>query len=193
MTFFYYCNFASAIVCFTQLQIVVQELRIISSQTSTIVFCALWHVWFSVDTLFRIGYRWITQLLALGCYALLLMPGFLQGLLNIIVIFSFLIINNENVKLWIYFGSFQQWIYHHKYSYAFCLLMLNDNLTAIPDTWLFYITCCYFSFHLGRCGKFHTQIMYPAILIENGSFYFCFLSLTFDFLQLHITISPHPM
>ncbi|XP_014524223.1 isoprenylcysteine alpha-carbonyl methylesterase ICME [Vigna radiata var. radiata] len=25
-----------------------------------------------------IGYRWITQLLALGCYALLLMPGFLQ-------------------------------------------------------------------------------------------------------------------
>ncbi|MED6221898.1 hypothetical protein PIB30_059205, partial [Stylosanthes scabra] len=25
-----------------------------------------------------IGYRWITQLLALGCYAMLLMPGFLQ-------------------------------------------------------------------------------------------------------------------
>jgi len=48
--------------------------------------------------LFRIGYRWITQLLALGCYAMLLMPGFLQGLLNIIVVFSFLITNNENLS-----------------------------------------------------------------------------------------------
>lgn len=28
-----------------------------------------------------IGYLWITQLLALGCYAMLLMPGFLQVLL----------------------------------------------------------------------------------------------------------------
>ncbi|PNY03198.1 isoprenylcysteine alpha-carbonyl methylesterase ICME-like protein, partial [Trifolium pratense] len=26
----------------------------------------------------RVGYRWITKLLALGCYAMLLMPGFLQ-------------------------------------------------------------------------------------------------------------------
>ncbi|CAJ1947350.1 unnamed protein product [Sphenostylis stenocarpa] len=37
-----------------------------------------------------IGYRWITQLLALGCYAMLLMPGFLQVYLmlndNLIVI-----------------------------------------------------------------------------------------------------------
>ncbi|PNX71348.1 isoprenylcysteine alpha-carbonyl methylesterase ICME protein [Trifolium pratense] len=28
--------------------------------------------------LFMVGYRWITKLLALGCYAMLLMPGFLQ-------------------------------------------------------------------------------------------------------------------
>lgn len=29
--------------------------------------------------LFRVGYRWITRFLALGCYAFLLMPGFIQG------------------------------------------------------------------------------------------------------------------
>jgi hypothetical protein len=28
---------------------------------------------------FRVGYQWITRLAALGIYAALLMPGFLQG------------------------------------------------------------------------------------------------------------------
>lgn len=30
--------------------------------------------------LFRVGYRWITRFLALGCYAFLLFPGFVQGM-----------------------------------------------------------------------------------------------------------------
>lgn len=30
--------------------------------------------------LFRVGYRWVVKFLALGCYAVLLFPGFVQGL-----------------------------------------------------------------------------------------------------------------
>lgn len=33
--------------------------------------------------LFRVGYRWVTRFLALGCYSFLLMPGFIQGLLHL--------------------------------------------------------------------------------------------------------------
>lgn len=40
--------------------------------------------------LFRIGYRWITRLLALACYALFLMPGFLQG--TCITLFCFVLV-----------------------------------------------------------------------------------------------------
>lgn len=34
--------------------------------------------------LFRVGYKWITRFLALSCYALLLFPGFIQGLNSVI-------------------------------------------------------------------------------------------------------------
>lgn len=40
----------------------------------------IWELfWFLIICSFRVGYRWITGLLALLCYAMLLLPGFLQG------------------------------------------------------------------------------------------------------------------
>jgi len=45
--------------------------------------------------LFRVGYKWITQFLALGCYALLLLPGFIQGL-NL-VIYGIIIMHNNHM------------------------------------------------------------------------------------------------
>lgn len=43
--------------------------------------CLLFKLWKISDnpSSFRVGYRWITRFLALGCYAILLLPGFLQG------------------------------------------------------------------------------------------------------------------
>lgn len=51
--------------------------------------------------IFRVGYRWISQLIALLVYAVLLMPGFIKGMRQVIyvlVIFKY--------RGYIFFASF---------------------------------------------------------------------------------------
>lgn len=36
--------------------------------------------------LFRVGYWWIVRFLALGCYSLMLFPGFIQGLQHFVIL-----------------------------------------------------------------------------------------------------------
>lgn len=66
-------------------------------------YLRMYQLWTLSDHLFlfRVGYKWITRFLALGCYAVLLFPGFIQGLNSVVYnIILIRIIMHVQILIW---------------------------------------------------------------------------------------------
>ena len=66
-------------------------------------YLCMYQLWMLSDNLFlfRVGYKWITKFLALGCYAVLLFPGFIQGLNSVVYnIILIRIIMHVQILIW---------------------------------------------------------------------------------------------
>lgn len=80
----YFSDDFGIVICYDVIEIIIIK----------IVLCGDMEFWHVVDLcssdllliFCRIGYVWIRQLLTLGCYAMLLMPGFLQGMYYVICV-----------------------------------------------------------------------------------------------------------